>query len=266
MRNIKGYKFPDLDEVGNELRDMGCQVDEAAPNFMEVPHFKKNDAANDAKIVAADRHNEDEWGKVFRAEDRHRERLRDGKELAIELVSYHGVGATQALPCGYWSESAEIGLESRQRFHEANYDAAHRNVCDWFVGDISCYSGLTPRAIDELENFARATCVKAPRIDCPLHAGWESDIAMGTSIDATRVCYANDTAKASRDLRNFLQVQVESGLNSRAKGYAALEQALTEFALRSNSYYSDRGYAKDVPPEHKRKGYQGANVPGPGQQ
>ena len=130
------------------------------------------------------------------------------------------------------------------------------------VGDLSCYSGLTPRAIDELENFATATCTKAPRISCPLHAGWESDIAMGTSIDATRVCNDTDTRKTSHDLRKFLQVQVDNGLNSRAKGCAALEQALSEFALRSNSYYSDRGYAKDVPPEHKRKGYQGANVPG----
>lgn len=259
MRHIGGtYRFSDLDEIGNQLREMGCEVDEVAPAFMEVPASKKNDPANDAKIAAADRHNEEEMAKVDSEENTHRARLRAGKEVAIELVGYHGEGSAQNRPCGAWTESWIIGGEFRDYFHLGNYDAANHHVCDWFVADLSCYSGLTPRAIDELENFGTATCVKAPQINCPLHAGWEADTAMGTSIDATRTCYDSDTRKTSRELRRLLELQI--GLNSPAKGYASLAKALKTFGLGANSYYSDQGYAKDRPPQHERKGYQGQNV------
>ena len=259
MRHIGGtFRFPDLDEIGNELHEIGCEVDEIAPAFVDVPKLKEHDPENDAKIAAADRHNNDEWAKVFAAEDSHQDRLRAGKEVAIELIGYHGDPSTRYLPCGDWTESSEIGLESRQFFHERNYFAADHHVCDWFVADLSCFSGLTPRAIDELENFATATCTKAPKINCPLHAAWESDIATGTSIDTTKVCYDTDTRATSRKLRRLIEGQIP--LNSRAKGYASLAQALKTFATGENSYYTDRGYAKDVPPQHERKGYQGQHT------
>jgi hypothetical protein len=259
MRHVNGtYQFANLDEIGNELREMGCEVDEVATAFVEVPDSKENDPANDQEIAAAYRHNDDEWAKVYGAEDRHRERLREGKEIAIELVGYHGAESTRGLPCGAWTESWRIGWESRQRFHEGNYDAANHRVCDWFVADLSCFSGLTSRAIDELENFGSATCLKAPKINCPLHAGWEADTAMGTSIDATRTCNDSDTRKAARELRQLIEGQIR--LNSPAKGYASLAKALKALGTSANSYYSDRGHAKDVPPQHERKGYQGQNV------
>ena len=257
MRHIGGtYRFSDLDEMGNQLREMGCEVDEVAPAFVEVPETKEHDPENDAKIAAADRHNNDEWAKVFAAEDSHQDRLRAGKEVAIELVGYHGDPSTRYLPCGDWTESAEIGLESRQFFHERNYFAAAHHVCDWFVADLSCFSGLTPRAIDELENFATATCTKAPKINCPLHAAWESDIAIGTAIDTTKVCYDSDTRATSRKLRHLLEAQIP--LNSRAKGYASLAQALRTFGTGENSYYTDRGYAKDVSPIMSAKATRGS--------
>lgn len=260
------YYFPDLDEIGNELHEMGCEVEEVVPVFVDVPEAKKHDPnnkdeipENQAEIEAAWDHNEHEWTKVYTAEGRHHASLVEGKELAIEMVASHGGESTHGIPCGDWAPSATGALfESRQYFHLGNYEAANHRVCDWFVADLSCHSGLTPRTIDELENFGTATCIKAPKINCPLHAGWEADTAMGTSIDATRVCYGSDVQETARKLRRLIQAQIP--LNSRAKGYASLAKALKALGTEQNSYYSDRGYAKDVPPEHQRKGYQGQNV------
>jgi hypothetical protein len=255
----KAYYFPDLDEIGNELHEMGCDVDEVAPTFVDVPAEKKDDPENDEKIAAAHSHNDQQWLNVYDAMGLHRARLRAGKEIAIEMVASHGGESRQYSPCGNWASSATGALSlSRQHFHESNYADARHNVCDWFVADLSCFSGLTSRAIDELENFGTATCAKAPKIDCPLHAGWEADTSMGTSIDATRVCYGSDVQREARKLRSAIDAQIH--LNSPAIGYASLAKALKAIGTSANSYYTDRGYAKDVPPEHQRKGYQGENV------
>jgi hypothetical protein len=268
----KPYKFFDLEAIAGELEEMGCQVDAPEISFMAVPDppqgnplelkgaaLEEYEKKLDAHMNAV-RHNEGEMDEIRGAEARHRSRVENGKEIAIELVAFHGGYGTPEVTCGSWSVENIPRSLSRQLFHWDNYGAAKRNVCDWFVGDMSCYSGLTPRAIDELENFGTAFCTKAPRINCPEHAAWEADLAMGTSIDATRTCVDADARVSSNSLRHMLQDQIDSGLNSRTKGYAALAKALKQFAESSNSYYSDRGYAKDVPPDHQRRGYQGGNV------
>jgi hypothetical protein len=134
-------------------------------------------------------HNKQEMQKLTAAIERHRATVKAKQpELAIEMISAHGhyasfPGETFGF-IGPHIESASVHVD-RGRFHSGNYDAAKHNVCQWLVYDSSCYSGLTPRAVDTLNNTGKANYTPAASDKCELHAAYDMDLGAGTATADT---------------------------------------------------------------------------------
>ena len=265
------YEF-DVEKVSKLAKTAGCETDYVAPSFRVVPTVRTYSVTNPltgstytltinpdpAEVAAATQHNTAQWATINTAIANHRARVAKGVELAMEVVDGHGSSASYK--CGSFSASFWSGATLwRDEFHAGNYAAANKNVCAWFVGDFSCYGGLTPKAVDELDNLGTATCAAGPTIACPIHAGWESDAAMSSAL-STEPCmngsvgwqrgYIQDALsdEVSRQLRQFNAGQFPGDYSSLVKGLHGAVGSAT-------SNYSDRGYAKDQPPSHTKAGY-----------
>jgi len=260
----------DMESLSKKLTAAGCDTDYVAPDLVEIPlpqtygyegvasYTTKPDPKDQEK---AREHNTPEWNKVREAVAKHQEKVAKGVELAIEIVNGHGgpKGAAEILACGNWEWKEYTGdFLYRARFHEGNYRAANKNVCGWFTSDFSCYGGLTPKVVDELENLTTSTCSQASAVACPNHAGWEADSSTSTATN-TETCsngsigwqksYIGDPLDAEIDRRKGLPA-------GSASSYSGLIDALrTKAGESSTSRYADRGYAKDKPPAHTHGGY-----------
>ncbi len=260
----------DMESLSKKLTAAGCDTDYVAPDLQEIPlphtygiqGVASYTTTPDPKDQEAARtHNDAEWKKIKDAIAQHQEKVARGVELAIEIVNGHGAGKgnTETLACGNWEWHEYTGdYLYRSRFHEGNYRAANKNVCGWFTSDFSCYGGLTPKVVDELNNLTTATCSQASAIACPNHAGWEADSSTSTATN-TETCsngsigwqksYIGDPLDAETDRRKGLPA-------GPASNYSGLIDALRSKAGESStSRYADRGYAKDKPPAHARGGY-----------
>jgi hypothetical protein len=261
----------DMESLSKKLSNAGCDIDYVAPDLMEIPlpqtyGFEGSAASYTTKPDPEDqekarKHNDPEWKKVREAIVRHREKVAKGVELAIEIVNGHGEGQgkTESLACGYWEWKEYTGdFLYRTEFHAGNYRAANKNVCGWFTSDFSCYGGLTPKVVDELNNFATSTCSQASGLNCPIHAGWEADSSTSTAT-STETCtngsigwqksYIGDPLDAETERRNGASLGPMSD-------YGPLIEALRAKAGESSTArYADKGYAKDKPPSHVRGGY-----------
>jgi hypothetical protein len=259
----------DMESLSKKLTAAGCDTDYVAPDLMEIPlpetygyGAASYTTTPDPKDQdAAREHNTPEWKKVRDAVARHQEKVAKGVELAIEIVNGHGgpKAASEILACGDWEWKEYTGdYLYRARFHEGNYRAANKNVCGWFTSDFSCYGGLTPKVVDELENLTTSTCSQASAVACPNHAGWEADSSTSTATN-TQTCsngsigwqksYIGDPLDAETDRRKGLPA-------GSASDYSGLIDALRSKAGESStSRYADHGYAKDKPPAHTHGGY-----------
>jgi hypothetical protein len=260
----------DMESLNKKLTAAGCDTDYVAPDLMEIPLPQTYGYEGVASYTttpdpkdqeAARKHNDPEWKKVRDAVARHQEKVAKGVELAIEIVNGHGGPKTAAeiAACGDWEWKEYTGdFLYRARFHEGNYRAANKNVCGWFTSDFSCYGGLTPKVVDELNNLTTATCSQASAVACPNHAGWEADSSTSTATN-TQTCsngsigwqksYIGDPLDAEIDRRKGLPAGSPSS-------YSGLIDALRSKAGESStSRYADRGYAKDKPPAHTHGGY-----------
>ena len=160
-----------LTSVRRALSSINCDVDYVAPEFTSIL-----DAAKPEEIK---KKNDQQMIDIRRTISNHRKKLEEGKELAIEMVVGHGGGwnvgegnfgdfgvhdggtTTYGLTeRGDSDTKAEAGrgraVLSRGLFHAGNYKAAFKHVCRWFVWDATCSSGLTPRAVDTLNNTGKA--------------------------------------------------------------------------------------------------------------
>jgi hypothetical protein len=260
----------DMESLSKKLTAAGCDTDYVAPDLVEIPLPQTYGYEGVASYTttpdpkdqdAARKHNNPEWKKVREAITKHREKVAKGVELAIEIVNGHGDGKTGEglLRCGDWVWKEYTGdFLLRADFHEGNYHAANKNVCGWFTSDFSCYGGLTPKVVDELENLTTSTCSQASAVACPNHAGWEADSSTSTATN-TKTCsngsigwqksYIGDPLDAETDRRKNLPA-------GSASDYSGLIDALRSKAGESStSRYADRGYAKDKPPAHTHGGY-----------
>ncbi len=264
------YEF-DVEKVARLAGAAGCETDYVAPSFRVVPKKIKVTVVDSSGVLdeitidpdppqtaAAEQHNAAQWVTINTAIANHRARVAKGVELAMEIVDGHGWPATYM--CGSFEGAFWSGQTLwRDEFHRGNYKAVNKNVCAWFVADLSCFGGLTPKAVDELDNTGAAKCLAGPTIECQLHAGWEADVAMSSAL-STEECmngsvgwqrgYIQDALsdEASRQLRQF-----NAGLFS--GDYSSLVKALHGAVDSATSHYSDHGYANDNPPVHTRAGY-----------
>jgi hypothetical protein len=258
----------DMGSLSSKLTGVGCETDYVAPDLWEIPlpydigvegfsYTVQPDAEDQRK---AREHNEPEWTKVREAVEKHRAKVAKGVELAMEIVNGHGYEkGRDTMACGAWVWKDYTGdFLLRSSFHDGNYHAANKNVCGWFTSDFSCYGGLTPKVVDELENLTTSTCSAASTIACGNHAGWEADASM-SSASSTETCSNGSIGWQGGYIRDVLDKETERrkdlGLGSKAS-FAELIQALHSGATASaTSRYGDRGYAKDKPPIHARGGY-----------
>jgi hypothetical protein len=261
----------DFEGVNTDIGKAGCATKYVTPKFRERPQaywIEVSDVSDPQKlspgggfyapkkkirvtpdpaaVAEVDKHNEGQWKEIADATEAHRATVRKGLELAIELINGHGGGFDDGKggTCGVVGTDIPGVYMSRGPFHAGNYAAANKSVCSWLVGDFTCSSGWTPRAVDELNNTGADACRgKASRaINCALHAGYESDVSVGLAT-ATETCSQGDTVRLRGDLVKMIQ---RTGGGFEAK----LKQGMrSSFA----SHYSDRGYNYCEP--HTRNGY-----------
>jgi hypothetical protein len=310
---IESYKWWDqdpLEDIGKQLKAMGCTLEEADPDFQRLPRpytimlgfprhklhlpagatvkYSHKGSATiypaPARIEAVEAHNREEWQKIRDADGRHNMDLFNrgkGRELAIEIVAAHGGEryAWSDYDCGSWGQDFDIqGSLKRWPFHQDHYRTLKHNVCDWFVYDASCFSGLTPQAIDGLENQNEQRCAGLPGVDCPEHAGWEADLATGTA-PSTTTCIGGHIRYQFIRLQRALNMTIDKSrglgglLDNLGETFAVTPTPTPttvttrtpnpEFVFRP-SFYSDKGYYRDQPPpaKHPRK-YKYEDLPPP---
>ncbi|HZI56382.1 MAG TPA: hypothetical protein VFF39_06380, partial [Verrucomicrobiae bacterium] len=260
----------DMESLSKKLTSAGCDTDYVTPDLQEIPlphtygyeGVASYTSTPDPKDVAAAReHNTPEWKKVRDAIAKHREKVAKGVELAIEIVNAHGAEqhTGELLACGNWEWKEYTGdYLYRAEFHSGNYRAANKNVCGWFTSDFSCYGGLTPKVVDELNNLTTATCSQASAIACPNHAGWEADSSTSSATN-TETCSNGSVGWQKSYIGDPLDEAIAKKKDLPAgspSDYSELIGALRSKAGESStSRYADRGYAKDKPPSHAHGGY-----------
>jgi hypothetical protein len=271
-----------LDEVRNRLEQVNCEVDYVAPEFKEL------DESDKAARAAAITHNNKEMAKVRSAVAAHRERLKEGVELAIEMINAHGdeannedvgtfgiVGPHYAFRYGIEDPSLKTGIAlaglSRGLFHGGNYDALLRHACAWFVFDASCYSGLTARAVDTLENTGKAEYTLKPIDDCKPYAAYEQDVAVTTATGHEEACSEEVFSLAKPLLGPLEELHREVLRETRSasgphsvvypKTYRTLVPRMVKAIMASHGYYADNGYKWCTEPI--RDGYKFTPAPKP---
>lgn len=254
----------DLKNVSDKLKAAKCDVDYVIPSFKPVPEgyligYESGTATqspDDKEITANKEHNKDQWNWINDAIAMHRQRVAKGAEIAIELVNGHGGEARPGLDCGDFEPADWSGKYLRRDdFHLGNYRAANKNVCSWFTADFTCYGGLTPKAVDELNNLTTATCTNASTIACGNHAGWEADSSMSSATD-TKTCNNGNIWWQKGYIKDALDAEIKRREAGQSNDYSQLIKALQSDTVSSaTAHYSDRGYDKDKPPIHAREGY-----------
>lgn len=262
-----------LDDVVKRLDEMHCKIVPSYPDFWPHPEPFTITLGNGAPLTIRPapglvqlviQHNKDEWSKVNAADQEHIDDLRKGWEIVFEIVSAHGGPRYEwgtLFSCGSWGQDFDDDGEFyRWRFHQAHYWALKYKVCDWVVYDSSCFSGLTPQAIDGLENANHQRCTGEPTVNCNQHAGYEGDLATGTS-PSTDTCIGGHTFDHFEKLTGALTMPIDKSspyggaiLDDLANVLGATPRTPPHYRYRP-SYYRDKGYNGDrpPPPEHPRK-------------
>lgn len=251
------YSFEfDMSTIAEKFSKAGCDTDYVTPKFKTVPKESIFSTPSAAEVAAAQNHNQKEWDAINAAIAKHREKVSKGVEVAIELTNGHGGDSIAGLPCGDVEPGDWFGnYVRRDDFHQGNYRAANKNVCSWFTADLTCYGGLTPKVVDELENLTTATCNKASAIACGNHAGWEADGSM-SSATSTETCNNGNVWWQSSYVKDALDAEIQRREAGQKADYSAFIQQLHSKTVESTTArYTDRGYAKDHPPVHARGGY-----------
>ena len=162
-------------------------------------HWTSTINPSDEEIAEAKEHNKKQMKDIDDATEKHRSLIKNLQpELAIEMVTAHG-GASEGF--GFWALSYTWNMKKESQilrgpFHSGNYEAAKggrvpakkSNVCAWFVFDSSCFSGLTPKAVDTLNNTGKADFTETLSDSCDLHAGYERDISISTATTGA-ICH-----------------------------------------------------------------------------
>ncbi len=259
-------------DFASEFKNAGCKVFAPDPE-PDLQAITFNPGETDAQRQKIKDHNEAEMYRLNGVVTNYRTAVATQQpEIAIEIVDAHG-GAAEAKSydgtdyerCGLWGPGYYTGTKNelfRASFHNGNYSAANKNVCSWFNIDLSCYGGLTPKVVDELDNYATSTCQKTSAIDCGLHAGWGADGSFSSGT-AVAPCHFGDSLRNANLLRQLIDDHLANtpaaGSGVPAAGGAPDFQWLIDGLKRiergGTAFYSDRGYAQDQPPIHSHFGY-----------
>jgi hypothetical protein len=259
----------DAEDVKTNLDAIFCDADYVAPRFRPKPRgFVYVGASGDVivmppsaqSIAAANTHNAAEWAKVNAAVTAHRTKVQAGTTLAMEIVRGHGGLPRTGRPCGRWGPGfwSGNGLD-RHTFLQLNYGATRGNACIWYVADMSCYSGQTPMAMNELNNAGTASCGAIPGDNHGMHAAYEADMSHGSGSPTATTSNARngwltdeieDAIEAEADRRQAAGIQISRDFTDLANDLFAVGSSIS-----TGSIYTDRGTAWCNPPVHSRAGY-----------
>jgi hypothetical protein len=252
-------KDTNLSAMKDSLTKAGCAVD-----YVEAPLFADNPAPKNAQKTTD---NKAKWADLQKKIDDHAKGLSKGVE--VEIVMVRGHGADNLSPCGWWGPGfpSDAGL-NRDAFLKQLYTAVKQNACGWAVYDGSCFGGLSPKAVDELENKGAATCTTGngkPGPNHPqLHAAFLSDDAASTGgmPGAAFMGFkagSCDDAKIKKDLDNWKDVVDKEAKKTVPAGgvrdYFEMADGLRQVMQGQFSYYLDDGYKACQQAVHPHKGY-----------
>jgi len=251
-----------LKKMRDALENIDCDV-----QYVD-PEFRNANASQFSEQRAAVREWNDKQMKWMREEiSKHRKKLEEGRELAIEMITGHGgawefdddgsstfgVFGPHQLFHNNFAITERADSDKKQKlgegrsgltrglFHSGNYTAANKHVCAWFVFDHSCYSGLTPRAIDTLNNTGKAEYTYKPIDQCGLHAAYEEDLGVGTSKSDAQ-CNASDAPTATAPLIKELESFEKSIQGDSPADFRSLIAKLSKVFWTSEGFYHDGGH------------------------
>ena len=277
------WRFGSINDSKEYLEEMECDIDYVAPTFRSVPpisylveksiwdpddlEFKTviEKVDTSAQQKEARGYNQSQMKPVDEAIERHREKLRAGAILAIEMIYAHGSQPVKNAPCGKIGPVNDFWFlgKSRKEFHEQNYKAGKGKVCIWYVMDHSCKSYLSVRAVDELNNLGSTECSGEREFNPEFHAGYETDIVHACATDGT---------DSNKDCTNFEMTYLEDDINDVFEDEiarrddadygpgSAFKEMIPELGpantnlITDTSTYIDNGYEMCVEPNHTRTG------------
>jgi hypothetical protein len=241
----KTYFDVDADLTKAALENAGCIVSYSAPEFVTVPKpywiirasgtliLIKPDQAS---IDRAKAKNRAAWRGVRAAIAAHRVNIAAGREVVMQLVNGHGSGGGGY---GNWGPgfSTGGGTLSRKDFHRGNYNVTRGKACYAVALDWSCYAGMTPKAIDNLNNSGVANFTDMPTLNHGYHAAFLGDMAAGAS-PSTETCVNGDKLQLDISTSGVINTYGRNRDFGRLAGVGLRTWILDEAA----SKYSDRGY------------------------
>lgn len=258
------WQEPDATQTRNALKKAGCNVDYVGPRFVKVPpkpnvrlyspssyssysdvhrvntYARKQLAEYDKKLSKVLTANVQSWQSINNKIASHRSKIRNGVALAYQLVNAHGSPGSFGT-CGRWGVGFDTGTGTltRDKFHNGNYRAERKNVCNAVMEDRSCHSGLSANALDWLNNFGLVNCGSQPRENHRRHAAFFGDIVMSTAESA------NTCTMLKMTLKDYTTASyIENA--PKDKGFASLAQAFlvrgVGLGLNTSAFYSDSGY------------------------
>jgi hypothetical protein len=262
LAHSEAWHEPDATATKRALEGVGCHVEYADPRFVKIPPrpplagatmptggtfsngqyeaVRRQIEQYDALVADVIRRNTEGWSQVQARIKAHRDRVKQGASLAYQLVNGHGaesVGGT----CGQWGTGYDTsaGTLTRDSFHTGNYRAMHGNVCTAVTEDRSCYSGLTAKAMDFLNNLGLVSCGGTSRPRHQYHAAYDADMAIATS-SGEATCTMATLTKQDYDIAELIE---DAGQDA---GYRALARAFdtTGVGEEASGKYMDSGYKK----------------------
>ncbi len=265
------WLFSDLGGIASGLRALGCDVDEATPNFKKMPkgYYTIRGAfpgvpvvvwvpPDPAAVAAVRAHNQAEFRRIWDAIASHRTKVRAGKQLAFEMVGAHG-SPRSGEGCGWWGAGFDTGgydWISRREFHLENFKATYKSTCTWYAHDISCYSGNSCKSIDNLNNRASPACNFGSTENHPVHAAWDGDLAACADDDTSLVHSWFEAGPSADTVRVAIQNARQSANWLPTNDFSQLGRNLRGAATSNDGHYTDNGYVGCMSaPVHVHTGY-----------
>ncbi len=183
---------PSAHRIKVALENAGVSATYLAPHFRSITRevdvgffgsikscFSGNEALE--KEIAA--HNKAEATKLVNGIASYAKRVSQGRETSIEIIWSHGSerDTKNGFPCGAFASSFYDAGYPREKFHRIMYKAIDQKVCNHIVADYSCYSGLTPMGVDELNNTGFATCTRNLANQTAFRPAHDMTLAMGAA-------------------------------------------------------------------------------------
>jgi hypothetical protein len=238
----------DADLTKGALEQIGCNVLYVAPVFVPRPKPLKVLShsgrvrvipPSDAAVARAVERNRAMWATIRTAIAAHRANVSAGRELVLQLVNGHGTGGGSY---GDWGPGFSVGGGdlSRGDFHQGNYIATRGKACNAIAMDWSCYSGMTPKVVERLNNTGDAAYADTPAMNHGYHAAFWGNLAQSQS-SSTETCGEISAWVLDVSLAGIIRTHGKHRDYDRLASFGFRPFVLDDAAGK----YNDRGYNRN---------------------